>query len=140
MKDLLIHVYQVLTSDPSLTTAISTDNIGAVVRQPTGTPALEYGIDGEESDAGNHRKITLSFQAYSQTGAEEVYRLKDLVEGLMTAVKLSTPVPPATQLTFKVLQSRLADSRVLPRNEWAFSIRFEFTLKVADLRTKTQKQ
>ena len=141
MNALLVHLHSVLKSDTGLTAVIPSDNIGASVRQNAGSPALEYGIDGDAPNHSGHRDIILAFNICSAAGAAEVYRAKEALEQVMTAKKLSTPVlvtdPP---LTFKVDQVRLTDASTDPRNDWAFSTRCEFSLRVADLRPPTQKQ
>ena len=140
MQSLLIQLHKVLTTDAPLLALIPSDNLGAIIRQNAGSPSLEYGIDGEEADHSGHRKLTLVFTAVSQTGAESNYAIKDRLETLLTAKKLSTPIAPAIALDFKVVQVRLADSRVYPRTGWAHSLRFEFDIQVADTRPFTQKQ
>lgn len=141
MEALLIQLNAVLTSDTDLTAEVPSDNIGASIRQNAGSPVLEYGIDGEESDHSGHRFVVLAFGIYSAAGAAQVYRIKELLERLLTAKNLSTPVPPSlTPLTFRVAQVKLTDARVYPRDPWAHSLRVEFTVQVSDLRPPTQKQ
>jgi hypothetical protein len=144
MRDLLLQLYAVLTTDTGLTAVIPSNNIGASVRQNAGSPCLEYEIDGEEADHSGHRTILLDFVISSQTGAEECYAIKDALEKVVTAKKLSTPltplVGPVVPLTFSVMQSRLTDTRANPRSDWAHSISSVFTLRVADKRPQTQKQ
>lgn len=140
MQALLIQLHKVLTTDNVLIGLAPSENIGASIRQNAGSPAIEYGIEGEEADHSGHRRLTLVFGVYSQTGAEETYSIKERLERLMTAKNLSTPIAPEVSLTFKAVQVRLSDSRVYPRNSWAHSLRIEFDIMVADLRPPTQKQ
>lgn len=141
MEAVLIQLQQVLTSDTALTAEVPPENIGTSIRQNAGSPALEYGIDGEETDHSGHRFLVLVFGIYSATGAATVYRIKELLERLLTAKKMSTLIPPNTvPLIFRVAQVKLTDSRVYPRDPWAHSLRVEFTMQVSDLRPPTQKQ
>lgn len=140
MQPLLIQLHKVLTTDTALLTLIPSENMGACIRQNAGSPALEYGIDGEEANHSGHRTLTLVFVIVSQTGAEATYAIKERLEALMTAKKLSTPILPEIALVFKAVQVKLADSRVTARTGWAHAIRAEFDIMVADTRPLTQKQ
>ena len=145
MQPLLLQLHQVLTTDTPLLALIPSENIGASIRQNAGSPCLEYGIDGEEANHSRQRSLTLVFVIASQTGAESTYAIKERLEALMTAKKLSTPIAPAppaqpVALVFNVVQVKLTDSRVHSRTGWAHAIRAEFDLMVADKRPQTQKQ
>lgn len=141
MRNLLLQLHAVLTSDSQLTAIVQSENIGASIRQNAGSPALEYGIDGDSPDASGHRFVSLVLYAHSATGADVVYQIRERLEALLTAKNLSMPVPPSvTPLTFAVAQSRLVDTAVAPRNPWAHSLRIEFSIQVADKRPFTQKQ
>lgn len=138
MLPLLVQLHAVLTTDTALIYIIPSDNIGASIRQNAGSPVLEYEIGGEEADHSGHRTIVLVFITSSQTGAEECYKIKEALEQLVTAKKLSTP--ETGTLDFSVMQARLTDSVFQSRSGWAHTLRTEFTLRVADKRPATQKQ
>lgn len=140
MQPLLIQLHKVLTTDTALLALVPSENIGAIIRQNAGSPSLEYDIDGEEANHSRQRSLTLVFVIASQTGAESTYAIKERLEALMTAKKLSTPILPEIALVFKAVQVKLTDSRVYPRTGWAHSIRVEFDIQVADTRPPTQKQ
>lgn len=135
MRDFLVHLHSVLTSDPALLLLIQPANIGAAVRQNSGTPLLEYGVSNESRDHTGHLDLTLTFMLYSQAGAEEAHSIKEAVESLMTAKNLT----PAAG-TFKTSQVRLVDSRNPVRNSWTYVIQFEYGIRVVDARPRTQKQ
>jgi hypothetical protein len=139
MRALLVHLHQVLTTDTDLVSLVPSENIGAIIRQDAGSPSLEYGIDGEEADHSGHRNLQLAFVVAAQAGAEITYEIKERLEALMTAKKLSTSTT-AEPLTFTASQVRLTDSRVYPRTGWAHALRIEFDLRISDLRPRTQKQ
>jgi hypothetical protein len=136
MRDLLVHLYQVLTTDPQLTTLIPLDNIGAAIRQNAELDSLEYWTEGDSADASRHRSASLILRVNSISGVDHALQVTDRLERLLTASTL-TPDPP---VTFKVSQVRLIDSRNVEITDRICIRAVEFRLRFIDLRPPTQKQ
>jgi hypothetical protein len=141
MFALLQHVAQVLTAAPELTSLVPVAQIAATVRKPGTTPAVEYSVTGFQRPrtADGKADILLELYIHSTKSEAECWLIADAIHRLMTAKRLTPDTSPLDSV-FRVSQVRQTDARREPRNEWAATIRVEYSIKVVELDPVPQNQ
>ncbi len=153
MISLLKHVTQVLRTDADLIAILPKDNIGATKRRPGGGinqnmkaatqqqhAILEYSIYDQQRAHDGKQDLIFVMYAHSSVSEEVCWEIAEAINKVMTATNLTPSGASPYAGIFRTSKCNQTGARRSPRNEWAASIRLEYSIKVVELDPVKQHQ